>query len=109
LPPLIENPDLITSNVSLEQDEKDKTADAAKTGAMAAFHMPCANATTCGGGPPKLPAGRACSQSATKGFKFCDTSLSLDARVTDFVERITLVRKGYTRTYQQADHLRQHA
>ena len=34
---------------------------AGSTAAMSVYHMPCANATTCGGGPAQLPAGPACS------------------------------------------------
>ena len=61
---------------------------------METFHMPCANSTTCGGGPAKLPAGRACSQAAAKAWKFCNTSLNLTERVTDLVNRITLEEAG---------------
>ena len=71
-------------------------------GAMEAYHMPCANSTTCGGGPAKLPAGRACSQAAAKAWRFCDTSLSLDERVTDLVDRITLEEAGPLLTARQS-------
>lgn len=70
--------------------------------AMETFHMPCANSTTCGGGPAKLPEGRACSQAAAKAWKFCDTSLSLDERVTDLVNRITLEEAGPLLTARQS-------
>ena len=73
-----------------------------QTGAMTACHMPCANSTTCGGGPAKLPAGRACSQAAAKAWKFCDTALSLDERVTDLVNRITLEEAGPLLTARQS-------
>jgi beta-glucosidase len=56
--------------------------------------VPCANATTCGGGPGELPGGPACSQAAAKKWKFCDVTAPLDERVTDLVERITLEEAG---------------
>lgn len=44
-------------------------------------------------GPP-LPFGRACSQAATRGWRFCNVSLSLDERVADLVARIALSEIG---------------
>ena len=74
----------------------------AELNAMETFHMPCANSTTCGGGPAKLPEGRACSQAAAKAWKFCNTSLSLNERVTDLVDRITLEEAGPLLTARQS-------
>ena len=75
---------------------------AGSTAAMSVYHMPCANATTCGGGPAQLPAGPACSQAEAKQWKFCDTKVPLDDRVQDLVDRITLEEAGALLTARQS-------
>ena len=41
-----------------------------------------------------LPSGPACSQPESKGWAFCNTSLDLDTRVWDLVDRIALTEAG---------------
>eukprot|EP00039_Didymoeca_costata_P016468 m.297063 g.297063 ORF g.297063 m.297063 type:complete len:1003 (+) comp16396_c0_seq4:1603-4611(+) len=55
---------------------------------------------TCPGGA--LPPGPACSQKAAQNFSFCNTSLSLDARINDLVNRITLQEAGPLLTARQS-------
>ena len=69
-------------------------------GAMATFRAECVPipppSKTCGSGngSKPLPPGPACSQAAAKQWKFCDSTLPLDDRVTDLVSRITLQEAG---------------
>jgi hypothetical protein len=75
-------------------------------GLMAAYKLkspkgPMPPSTTCGGGP-SLPKGPACSQKAAQKFKFCDSKLSLDERVTDLVNRISLLEAGALLTARQS-------
>ena len=86
---------------------------AGSTAAMSVYHMPCANATTCGGGPAQLPAGPACSQAEAKQWKFCDTKLPLDDRVvlqplalmnTSTLDAADQVRAGRTARWLAKDH-----
>jgi beta-glucosidase-like glycosyl hydrolase len=66
--------------------------------AMATFEVECSPAlkpsATCGNGTKPLPPGPACSQAATKKFKFCDVTLPLGDRVNDLVDRIELHEAG---------------
>lgn len=55
----------------------------------------CSNSST-------LPAGPACSQAAAKGWTFCDTKASLEDRVDDLVQRITVGEAGALLTARQS-------
>ena len=55
----------------------------------------CSNSST-------LPAGPACSQAAAKGWAFCDTKASLEDRVDDLVQRITVGEAGALLTARQS-------
>ena len=74
----------------------------AGSGTMAAFHLPCGNATACGAGPGRLPAGPACSQAEAKQWTFCDSSKSLDERVEDLVSRISVEEAGALLTARES-------
>lgn len=67
-------------------------------GAMATFVAECVPrpppSTVCNNGTKPLPPGPACSQAAAKGWKFCDTSIALDDRVTDLVDRLLMSEAG---------------
>ena len=77
-------------------------------GAMATFLVECYPTTppapgVCGGnGSHVLPKGRACSQVEAKDWRFCDTSVPLDERVTDLVNRITMAEAGAMLTARQS-------
>jgi hypothetical protein len=51
---------------------------------------------------PALPAGPACSQPESVQFAFCNTSLPLEARVTDLITRLSLEEAGQQLTARQS-------
>lgn len=57
---------------------------------------------TCGPPAPPLPPGPACSQVASRAFKFCNTSLSLEARVADLVRRVSVGEAGALLTARES-------
>lgn len=76
-------------------------------GAMATFRAECVPmpppSKTCGGnGSHPLPPGPACSQAASKEWKFCDHTLPLDERVNDLVGHITLQEAGALLTARES-------
>ena len=73
-------------------------------GAMAAY-----GPITCSPeAPPSqlLPPGPACSQAASRAFKFCNTSLSLEARVADLVNRVSVAEAGALLTARESPAIR---
>jgi hypothetical protein len=74
------------------------------SGAMALYAVECTPwpglpppTSKCGGGgngSHPLPPGPACSQPQSKKWKFCDTTVPLDDRVNDLVDRIMMVEAG---------------
>jgi beta-D-xylosidase 4 len=78
------------------------TSCTASSGTMSAFRMPCANATTCGGGPGRLPAGSACSQASAQRWAFCNRSKPLEERVDDLVARISVAEAGALLTARES-------
>ena len=75
-------------------------------GVMSAYAAQCVPkpppSSICGNGTA-LPSGPACSQKAAiAAFAFCDVSLSLEARVKDLVDRITMIEAGPLLTARQS-------
>ena len=74
-------------------------------GVMSTYSIHCSPApppsTTCANGTV-LPDGPACSQAASRGWAFCNTSLSLEARVADLVGRLSMAEAGGLLTARQS-------
>eukprot|EP00045_Choanoeca_perplexa_P007877 m.72413 g.72413 ORF g.72413 m.72413 type:complete len:871 (+) comp14259_c0_seq1:160-2772(+) len=51
---------------------------------------------------PPLPSGPACSQAAVKDLPFCDPTISIDERVTDLVDRLSIWEAGAQLTARQS-------
>eukprot|EP00750_Incisomonas_marina_P026433 INCI5908.12.p1 GENE.INCI5908.12~~INCI5908.12.p1 ORF type:complete len:877 (+),score=138.79 INCI5908.12:217-2847(+) len=75
-----------------------------EAGALAVYRVTAANpppaTDTCPSG--SLPPGPACSQAAAQKWPFCNTSLPLDDRISDLVDRITLQEAGPLLTARQS-------
>jgi len=72
------------------------------SGYMLAFNTSCAGLPPAPPPGPPLPTGPACSQTEAKKWKFCNTSVALDDRVWDLVNRVSIAEAGAQLTARQA-------